>query len=318
MIDFEKYYIANIVQSTKDLKNGEIYQFNFRDILNQINIEDILDLLRINHKITCVNTLKMIKRSFNTINCNIKEGNKISNLLSNVVMHDLDIIVNDLNEYNKALLKGTDRQKKNPYLKFYSNNPSRVSKMDELKYRKMAKGRLQIKLIHLSKEGVVVSPNRFDVPIFKLIFKRWTRKFNLKIHEEKTVDCKENNSFKLKLSMYNYSRIKNDKVIISPSKLKEEYSYIRRKIREFLRKGKFNLIEGLITNTLTRFNICSNLGSYINNIIYIIRRNYKKYGFKKEPNRDIWTINGKTLDIWKLRSKTKKSYSYFLKPIFEN
>lgn len=295
---YEKNFIAECVSSTFKLSNGQIskLKINFNQNLDNLVLKNLREEFNIDNDI-----LDLIK-----IRLRLHINNRVSfinNLRINAILHDLDKMVSDKNDFNEVMKNGTEKSKKRPYDRFYTR--TKYTKNGEQNYRKSAKGRLQIRIIRYLDEIILISANKYDMEKLIELFKHFNKNKNLKYKFFPIRNTK--NEFKIDLLSYTYRKTENDNIRISIRNKPGLYKFIKKKINYYIRNGKFERLNIVLINLIIKYNICTNISEFIRDINKLLYKFSRNGVFKKVKNKDIFIRNHLYFDLWNWRTFSSTS-----------
>lgn len=305
-----KHCLTDIIMSTLYIKDGSVFDCDLKKCFENIRLDDCLDKLRINHNIhdsqliKCIKTLMWIDNNEeNYIGIGLAQGSILGPILANVLLHDLEKIINDVNDYDTAK-KG--KSKHRPWDRFYTRAEHRHNLEAQRKY---AKGRLQIKMIRYADDFVLICPNKFDLEPGIRIIEDWCKEHNLEINWEKSkiLKIKEGEDFRMNFLGYTYRRNDRGGLIISIKDPKKTWKIIKKNLRLLQKQAKYKEMVPVILGVLYYYDICTNLNwliKLINKFLYRLTRRTKMRVIK---GSDSYTYGNIVFNTWDWRKESKKS-----------
>ncbi len=184
--------------------DGCMYKTTIDNIYQDSNLNDILNLLRLNFGIKDIKLIKCIERLMTNNDVNgISKYSILGPALINVLLHDLEIKFNDLNEINRHMIKG-DR-----LIRGYFRE-SRVRRNDSKKYFKYAKSRRAIDIIKYDNEIMLISNNPYDIYDGIFLIYDWLKSHHLKYNKEDERIIHTNKEFSFTFVGYKMNRLLKD------------------------------------------------------------------------------------------------------------
>ncbi|QXN67909.1 hypothetical protein FPHOBKDP_00159 [Listeria phage LPJP1] len=314
-----QHAMSALVNNTKEIKNGSVLDCDLSKYFDTINLDIVLDKLRYNHKIRDTQLLRSIKflMSIDTKDTKyqgigLAQGSILGPILANVLLHDLEILVNDLNMYNEAISNGSEFHKTHPYNKFYNMSYYRRKGKDQ--YLKTVGNRMQIRMIRYADDFIIISPNPWDVERFKPVLDSWCTKHQVSLNWNKTSEIiiKEGQDFVINFVGFKYMRFASGHVMISFKNLSKFWYNQKKLLRSELRKGHYQKVMSIILGTIYNFNLVTNMQAYINlvnGILYSWSRQSQMY---KKPDTEIYKYKDIIFNTWMWRKQSSKNTKDYL------
>lgn len=318
--------VQAIFYAIQSIKVGHLWDADLSSFFDLVNLDYVINYLKINHNIKDIFFLKRIKSLMSPTmdghdyKLGLAQGSILGPVLANVLLHALEVEINNHNGYNRAVSLGHA----NPfeYIKKYSQHCINKNGLQyyENNYRK---DRFAVKIIRYADDFVLVSNNSCDIyPAIDFV-KDWIKRHDLKLNENKCqlIELKRDNDVNFTFLGYRLCRKKrnNGKWTFGPKNAAKVWNECRSKLREviFAPKGDLKAMS-IILGYYNYYSLTTNMEWFISRLdkmFYNWSRKTRKNEHKKHPNNFwkekghvIYHWNGTVFDLYDLRSRTRETW----------
>lgn len=320
-----KHCVSKIALNLKIKKgNKYIYDCDLENYFGTVNLDNVITLLRKNHRVNDGKFLGLIKKLMwldvkfmKTITkykgIGLAQGTILGPTLANVQFHDFEILL------EKYQANHREKERIAIYSRKYDNGFYDEDKFNEMRKNSGLDKVHDVSMFRYADDFIFISTNKFDLEWAIKTFKDWTRKNGLKVNEAKTNIISGN---EIKLDFLGYTiRVGEKDFLLSIKNYKEYKINFIKKVKKYLREGNVDMLNATINGTLYYYDLATNLmdlGRTLSKVIYrYIKRRQSFSTVIKIPNHDRYIVKGKNgketmIDFWSLRRESKNSVKYYL------
>ncbi len=318
--------IQSIFYAIQSIKDGHLWDADLSSFFDLVNLDHVINYLKINHNIKDTFLLRRIKSLMSpTIDGNdyelgLAQGSILGPVLANVLLHALEVEINNHNGYNRAVSLG--HTKPFEYIKKYSQRCINEKGLQyyENTYRK---DRFAVKIIRYADDFVLVSNNPSDIYTAIDFVKKWIKQHDLKLNEEKCQLIRLKHKEDINFTFLGYRlcrKKKNDgRWTFGPTNASKVWRECRSKLRQVMFTPKSDLkAMSIILGYYNYYSLATNFGWFIDRLDKMFynwsrktRRNeHKKHpnNFWKEKGHLIYHWNGTVFDLYDLRARTRETW----------
>jgi len=305
--------ITTIWNKTQKIKDGYIYDADLTSFFDKVKLDYVLDSLRIHFGITDLKTLKLIK-SIMSIDVDgskykigLVQGTVLGPVLANVLLHDLETKINDMNEINYH----TRMNHKNPRQYFVEARNRRNKPKEYLNFRKE---RRAVDIVRYADDFLLISPNPYDIEDAINLVKEWIEEKDLEINENKSKLIPVRGEFTLDFLGFKISRVLRDgrfRFIFSPKDQGKVWANCKKKLRKVLfykEEPNYLYLQSVLLGFFYQYDITTNMKWFCDRVDKWLYKHQKTLKLEKiEDHSEYITPNGTHLSSWKMRERTKCS-----------
>lgn len=318
-------YIAHGLQHIDD---GMVYDCDLKSYFDTVQIDKVLNKLKMNHKIFDKQFLKCIK-SLMWIDVDnkkyegtgLRQGTILGPILANVMLHDFELKLNEISDYKR---NNGHELISNPNI--FKNFGKNYKRGREFYFNWLQKRRV-VRIVRYADDFVLISKGRYDIYDAIILLEDWCKENGLEINQDKTklIKITSNKDFELEFLGYKLRKM-NDKVrgktfIISVKNQKKVWLETKKRLSWSIDKGNMEYFIQYIRGIFQYYDICTNLTWLISRIhLYLIKRKFRrrrkgehiKYIASSINKYAHFIIHGVVLDLWDMRVHSIKSTKEYM------
>lgn len=314
-------YIATSLQFNNE---GHIYDCDLKNYFDTVQIDKVLDKLKLNHNIHDLAFLKCVKRLMwiDLIQpkeaydgTGLRQGTILGPLLANVMLHDFELKLNKINGFDRS--NGREIIQ-NPNI--FKNHGKNYKRGREFYFNWLGSRRV-VKIVRYADDFILISKGKYDIYDAIMMFEDWCKENGLEINQEKTKLITLTEESELEFLGYKIKKTFLDRrgsFLISPKNQTKIWKETKKRLEWSLRNNNTDYFIIYIRGIFQYFNICTNLTWLINRIHLLLiklrdRRRRNKFVIKKEVGDTVYfTIKGIKLDLWNMRKHSIKNSNDYM------
>ena len=320
--------MSYIAQGLQHIDDGMVYDCDLKSYFDTVQIDKVLNKLKMNHKIFDKQFLKCIK-SLMWIDIDnkkyegtgLRQGTILGPILANVMLHDFELKLNEINDYKRN--NGHELIRNPNIFKNFGKNYKRGKEF----YFNWLRNRRVVRIVRYADDFVLISKGKYDIYDAIILLEDWCKENGLEINQDKTrlIKITSNKDFELEFLGYKLRKM-NDKVrgktfIISVKNQKKVWLETKKRLSWAIDKGNMEYFIQYIRGIFQYYDICTNLTWLISRIhLYLIKRmfrrrrkgNHIEYIASSINNYAHFIIHGVVLDLWDMRVHSTKSTKEYM------
>lgn len=314
-----KKCIADIWQTVFNTFNGYVFDADITSFFDNVHLDDCLNSLRKNFGVkdkVLLQGIKMIMSMQMDGKKYIKglvQGSILGPLLANVLLHDLEVKINDVNDYNYHINKGH----KEPYALFaISRRRFREGGMDAL--FKYEKNRRSIKIMRYADDFILYSNNPHDIYDGIMMVEEWCKEHHLKLNMDKSKLISLKGNFTLDFLGYKIRR-RDEGFIFSVKDSTNVWKTMKKKLRNIRNDGrkspkeKLLSIQSVMNGYFHYYSFTTNTAWLCDRINQFLYKNMNRLGCKKVEGKQEYYVDDVQIGPWLTRQMTKDSIKNYVK-----